>query len=110
MTYGGGGEGCWRTHLFVRKFSEITNGTFGVDYCASYFIFSLLQLVEVLHYKTVELNRTPQLPEAAFVVLDQIAIRQLLTQGSPSTCSNSISRLLINIIIVISSSDELLIN
>ena len=72
-------------------------------------MFSHPQLVEVLHYKTVELNRTKQLPEAAFVVLDHNAIRQLLTQGSPSTCSNSISRLLINIIIVISSSDELLI-
>ena len=71
-------------------------------------MFSHPQLVEVLHYKTVELNRTKQLPEAAFVVLDHNAIRQLLTQGSPSTC-NSISRLLINIIIVISLSDELLI-
>ena len=71
-------------------------------------MFSLPQLVEVLHYKTVELNRTPQLPEAAFVVLDNLTIRQLLTQGSPSTC-NSFSRLHINIIIVISLSDELLI-
>ena len=88
MTYGGGGEGCWRTHLFVRKFSEITNGTFGVDYCASYFIFSLLQLVEVLHYKTVELDRTSQHPDVlmgALGALDLIAIRQLLTQGSLST-------------------------
>ena len=88
MTCGGGGEGCWRTHLFVRKFSEITNGTFGVDYCASYFIFSLLQLVEVLHYKTVELDRTSQHPDVlmgALGALDLIAIRQLLTQGSLST-------------------------
>ena len=74
---------CWWRWWFI-------NWTFGVDYCASYFIFSLLQLV-VVHSKTVELDRSCQAPGVTSVGLpdgfELKAIRQLLTQGPLSRLS-----------------------